>query len=393
MESAERLYKTVLELQGPRNILVDSKKHTNAGNHIIDEFCKAGLQVDVQEFKLEGCDYTFRNIEGFIGDVRKTPQIVILAHYDSVETTYGANDNAAGVALLTETGRQLVSSGYAGAVSLVAVDLEETRSNPVVFGKELEILKEMGIKDRRNRYKSWRYKTLIRGIEKETSVKYSKGQDQGSSYREAVEVRRGILSEDEYNGLIEISHLYDGINLRSSIGSRSRIGSSKWLEKALEEGRSIKYAIAVDEPGIYYNSPMTQRPVNGFDFSDFKKGYLLDKKNRVGNFAAVMSVENSAEIATNLLLQFESEEIQMPYAWGHLPFGFEGVCKYVPDGLGSDHAAFLREEIPAIFIFDSSMGRDPYVHTWGDTIDVIDFDSLAKIPMAITEMITGGQNG
>ncbi len=384
---SENLYQSVYALQGPRNILVDQKQHNEAGNKIIEMFNEAGLNVVIQEFQLPGCDYIFRNIEGQIGDVDNEESVVLLAHYDTVETTFGANDNAAGVAVLVEIGRMLAKSNKAKACSIVAVDLEETRSNPTIFGRELAILQSLGIRDESFRYTSYKNKSMIEYLNRTAMKNFDQGEDQGEGYRKALSAISEDLPENVVAGLEEISHLYDGLTVATAIGKRSRIGSHQWLQKALKDNRKIKYAIAIDEPGIYYSESLTQRPVKDFDFDDFTGHYLLDSDNRVGNFVSVLSANSSKKYAKELLSSCEASEIEMPYAWMHLPLDFHGICSHAGKALGSDHAAFWQEGIPAIFVFDSSMGRDPYVHTYGDTIDKINFDSLSRLTIAIVKTI------
>ena len=384
---AENLYQTVYRLQGPRNVLVDAEKHQQAGDVICRLFQEAGLELVVQEFRLPGVDFIFRNIEGRLGDVLRQPSVVLVAHYDTVETTFGANDNAAGIALISEVGRLLAGSGV--CCSILAADLEETRSNPLIFAEEEKLLGSLGIKDEKGRYTSWFYKKLLSDLENSAGSYYASGGDQGEGFRLALEERKEDIPPGLYEGLLELSHLYDGINLVSAIGKRSRVGSDVWLKQALLENRRIEYVLAVDEPGVYYREPFTQKPISGFDFENYTDSYLLDAENRVGNFAALVSAAGSEAYASQLTAACKAENIHLPYAYAHLPFGFEDICKYVPDALGSDHAAFLREGIPAVFVFDTSNGRDPYVHTWGDTINVIDFDSLAKLTQVVARAVSG----
>ena len=96
-----------------------------AACYIRAHFKASGAKVEEQAFEVEGVVY--RNIiarfapKGHVYD----PPLVIGAHYDSVSTTIGADDNASGVAGVLELARLLGENPPAVPVELVAWTLEE----------------------------------------------------------------------------------------------------------------------------------------------------------------------------------------------------------------------------------------------------------------------------
>ena len=187
--------------------------------------------------------------------------------------------------------------------------------------------------------------------------------------------------------IIDIIPLYEGITVQTSIGRRSRIGSHRWLQAALAEEKQIAYNITVDEPGIYSDAPFSQGLLGAFGFDVFTHRYGLDEDNRVGNFVFIATNHNSGAIGQVFSGHCRSPEINLPYGWVDVPLTFTQIAQSLPQGLGSDHAAFWQADIPAMFLFDSSTARDPWVHTPADTIDKVNFDRLACFTHAVTATI------
>jgi Zn-dependent M28 family amino/carboxypeptidase len=77
---------------------------TPAKNYISEKFQELGYKVDYQNYKILNDD--FSNIIVDVPSRSETsPVLIVGAHYDSVEYSPGANDNASGVAALIEMGR------------------------------------------------------------------------------------------------------------------------------------------------------------------------------------------------------------------------------------------------------------------------------------------------
>lgn len=91
-------------------------------DYIKAEFEKSGGKVSEQTFDVDG--RTYRNIIVTFGKETKE-RIVIGAHYDACQDTYGADDNASGVAGLIELAHSLDKENLPEQVELVAYTLEE----------------------------------------------------------------------------------------------------------------------------------------------------------------------------------------------------------------------------------------------------------------------------
>ena len=123
----DRLHKSVTKLAddiGPRNTRrIDALNA--AANFITDEFKALGLQVFSQGYTTSD-GYDVRNIEAILPGAGMEGDLVIGAHYDTVDCP-GADDNTSGVACLLEIAREMASVGRTSgrAVRLVAFTNEE----------------------------------------------------------------------------------------------------------------------------------------------------------------------------------------------------------------------------------------------------------------------------
>lgn len=96
---------------------------TAVGNYIEKELKSYGLSVESDTFTYRGKRY--RNVIGYTGPQRNTPLTILGAHFDSVEGTPGADDNASGVAVLLEAARILTQFRLRSQVLFCAFNLEE----------------------------------------------------------------------------------------------------------------------------------------------------------------------------------------------------------------------------------------------------------------------------
>ena len=70
-------------------------------------------------------------------------------------------------------------------------------------------------------------------------------------------------------------------------------------------------------------------------------------------------------------------------------FPSEGMAapRWLKDIFRSDHAAFWRCGFPALMITDTANFRYPHYHTSKDTVDKINFDSLARVVSGLKESL------
>ncbi len=128
----DQLRKDVTKLAGEigdRNVSTEYGNLCSAADFIEESFVEAGYKVSRQGYEvslhsLEGLECY--NLEAEITGSERPDEIVIIgAHYDSLEGTPGANDNASGVAALLAIARMLVDSKPARTLRFVAFANEE----------------------------------------------------------------------------------------------------------------------------------------------------------------------------------------------------------------------------------------------------------------------------
>ena len=124
--SADRLRTHIAKLAGEigeRNVFRPRALHA-AADYIRAEWTAQGYQVAVQSYQVEGV--LSENLEVTLPGKSKPNEIILIgAHYDTVQGSPGANDNASGVAALLEISRVFAKLAPERSVHLVAFVNEE----------------------------------------------------------------------------------------------------------------------------------------------------------------------------------------------------------------------------------------------------------------------------
>jgi len=102
----------------------DPQRLDQAADHIAGRFAAAGYAVARQPFSFRGAVY-HNIIAELKGSTAPGQVLVVGAHYDTVRTTPGADDNASGVAGMLALAELLARSKPASTVRFVAFALEE----------------------------------------------------------------------------------------------------------------------------------------------------------------------------------------------------------------------------------------------------------------------------
>ncbi len=122
--SADRIREHVRRLEGVRHPTVAPEALERAAGYIHTTLEAWGYAVTPQWFDFRGQE--FRNLVATRPGVRQPEaRILVVAHYDTVEASPGANDNGSGVAVLLEAARVLQTVPFDRTVQFVAVNLEE----------------------------------------------------------------------------------------------------------------------------------------------------------------------------------------------------------------------------------------------------------------------------
>ena len=111
------------QIVGERNPRTSPARLSKVERYIESEFKSFGLAVESDPFSYRGRNY--RNIVARTESRRSGPSIILGAHFDSVEGSPGADDDASGVAVLLEAARILSRATLRGPVLFCAFNLEE----------------------------------------------------------------------------------------------------------------------------------------------------------------------------------------------------------------------------------------------------------------------------
>ena len=126
MERADYLRQVVTKLAREIGVRTfqDLERLEETATYISDQFTSFGYQVERQPFVFDG--NTYHNIIAELkGGASPETLLIVGAHYDSVRTTPGADDNASGVAGLLGLARELANARMERTIRFVAFALEE----------------------------------------------------------------------------------------------------------------------------------------------------------------------------------------------------------------------------------------------------------------------------
>jgi len=374
----ERLYQNVLKLEGVKHPLDTPDRLRETGDAIAAQLASYGLPVRGQEFRLDGWDDTFRNIEAWIGDESR-PAAVLINHYDTVSTTPGANDNAAGVAVMLEAARVLAAERDIPPIRFVSATLEEGLP-PTSKARIRQSALAHGLTDSRGRYTSFRAAKVLKSHANLTW----EGIQAGKSHRQALADARMTLQDQMTDALSEhlktVEAAHDGLTTASAIGVTGKIGSGRWVDEAVATGKKIAFAICLDEIGTTSKKPHSQSLPDGVSYG-MMQTYKVDTERQMGDWAFVLADPAAARIGHAFCGYCKRDSIDLAHAFFQMP-DFETIAARYPQAFGSDHAPFWRAGIPAIFAFDTANWRNPYGHSMADTIDRLDFEHITKITKA-----------
>ena len=119
----EAMVRTLAQTIGPRSYR-DTASLAAAADFITQSFEAGGYTVTFQPYEVQGL--TYRNLIAERQGTEEPEHILIVgAHYDTVEGTPGADDNASGVAVLLELARLHTETRFRKTVRFVAFTLEE----------------------------------------------------------------------------------------------------------------------------------------------------------------------------------------------------------------------------------------------------------------------------
>ncbi len=366
------IYNHILKLEGVKHFITNPEFLEESADYIKSELQSYNVKVGEQKLNFDGVGYSFRNIEGVIGE-EGMPELLISSHYDTVDNTPGANDNTSAVAVMLEVARilsKLEIKNY--CIRFVSFTLEEL--HPVYYLKQQKWLKDFKLVDERNRYCLLSTHKIMKLFDDKFRKLSSKGKSYSESANKAYDAIKNETNENEnqyfkmvVRELGKIDNPYD------QIGRSGLVGSTKWVEKAVNEKRDVCGVLNLETIGYTSKLKNSQRLPSPI-FKLFPSYKVKD-----GNYISFIGDKNSGFLCKSFAKACRQRGINLPYVKISLPVSFETIAKKARDLLRSDHAPFWREGIPGIMITDTANFRYPFYHTQADTIDKLDFDFLTKI--------------
>jgi Zn-dependent M28 family amino/carboxypeptidase len=124
--SIGRIRGHIKALEGPRHPVTAPEALEHAADYI--EGYLRCLGYEMSEHRFDENDREFRNVIATRpGLLHPDQRVVVIAHFDTVADTPGADDNASGVALLLELAEVLQPFRFERTIHLIGVNLEENQ--------------------------------------------------------------------------------------------------------------------------------------------------------------------------------------------------------------------------------------------------------------------------
>ena len=124
--SEERISEHIQALEGVRHPQTAPEALKKSEGYIRDQLTSLGLEMVEHTFMEEGEEFT-NIIATKRGTKYPEERVIVLAHYDTVEESPGADDNASGIAGVLELAKVLGKIETDRSLQFVAVNLEENR--------------------------------------------------------------------------------------------------------------------------------------------------------------------------------------------------------------------------------------------------------------------------
>ncbi len=147
------------------------------------------------------------------------------------------------------------------------------------------------------------------------------------------------------------------------------MGSLRYAEACQQRGEQVVGMISLETIGCYQTEARSQR---------YPLQLLEHCYPTTGNFVAIVGNIRSRRWVHQVVRGFRRTQ-----------FPSEGLAapRWLKDIFRSDHAAFWHCGYPALMITDTANFRYPHYHTPEDTVDKIDFASLARVVRGVESAV------
>jgi Zn-dependent M28 family amino/carboxypeptidase len=115
-------------LVGERHPLSSPGSLRQAETYLREQFSAAGLSITMHEFEAMGgvyCNVIGTAHPAFVQEGKALPPIILAAHYDTVEGSPGADDNASALAVLLDVVFRITQTSLSRPIHFIAFCLEE----------------------------------------------------------------------------------------------------------------------------------------------------------------------------------------------------------------------------------------------------------------------------
>lgn len=124
--SIDRIRDHIRMLEGPRHPVAAPEALERAAGYVAGYLRDLGYEMSEHRFTENGAE--FRNILATrCGELHPEERVMVIAHFDTVAGSPGADDNASGVALMLELAEVLRTFRFERTVHFVGVNLEENQ--------------------------------------------------------------------------------------------------------------------------------------------------------------------------------------------------------------------------------------------------------------------------
>jgi Zn-dependent M28 family amino/carboxypeptidase len=124
--SIEKMKTHIQNLEGIRHPVFAPAALEKAANYIEENLRSFGLELSLHHFTED--DKQYPNIIGLHpGTKQADKKVIVLAHFDTVAISPGADDNASGVAAMLELARVLQPCSFEKSILFIGVNLEEQK--------------------------------------------------------------------------------------------------------------------------------------------------------------------------------------------------------------------------------------------------------------------------
>lgn len=159
-------------------------------------------------------------------------------------------------------------------------------------------------------------------------------------------------------------------------------GSHAFVREQLD-GRPLRGALIFETMAYTSAAPDSQKLPPGFGLLYPKQARQINRRRRVGDWAAILYRQPSARLAATFAACLKvvkgpdsSVLLRDP---ADLPLAGPLLRRFVPFARNfgrSDHLAFWERGLPAVLITDTADFRNPHHHQPTDTVDTLDFEHL-----------------